>query len=196
MASFFLTQFLTSLLWVTNLRPHHLILSLRISVGYYCCEARPAYRPLRISPRQCNDMSHLWHVNFPPASNHNPAVAGHLCRCCGCCAWLRYGCHWHQQWGSGVCNSGVGYLTNEIGIFIDKPYRFCWGFGGVAGAIIGGTCKHFNDWLSPTFNTLDQLNLPPSNGQTHFPASSYWWSIRTYCRVLWQPQSHSSVSSL
>jgi MFS family permease len=22
-------------------------------------------------------------------------------------------------------------------------FRFCWGFGGVAGAIIGGACKHF-----------------------------------------------------
>lgn len=30
----------------------------------------------------------------------------------------------------------VKSVTNAVSIF-----RFCWGFGGVAGAVVGGACK-------------------------------------------------------
>jgi hypothetical protein len=137
-----MTQFVTSLLWVNYelFWPSNQSLTYP-HIGYCGGQTRSSYCSLHFALGQRNHMRHFRDLHHPSPSDRCPTVARHIRRCSRRSSWLCGVHHGRQQRGSGLRHIGVSIMNFRGNLLVTRMPSFCWGFGGVAGAIIGGACR-------------------------------------------------------
>lgn len=107
---FFLTQFLTSLLWVgascfSQMKPVNPII---FAIGYCGGEAWSAHCINDFPVGLSLYVPYLRNVNYTSASYMHTTSSRCICRSRRCCSWVCYVCHRPQQWRKSICHPGVG----------------------------------------------------------------------------------------
>src|ERR1700722_11577935 len=85
-STFFLTQFLTSLLWVYLFPPMPYTTHSCMYISGDCRrQTRPANSPFCLVTGICRHLCDVWFLDFTPPSDSCAPSSGNLCRRRGCC---------------------------------------------------------------------------------------------------------------